>query len=110
MVAAGNAAARERMAAYKQKQLTDAARSLVSEWGRLSADYRKALPTLELAPALGSAKERLAQFGERLQAQPAVLAVLRTCGAEFEISATSDLAKVVADAQPARAGRSDAGG
>jgi Ti-type conjugative transfer relaxase TraA len=102
MVAAGKAAARERMAAYKQQQLTGAARSLVSEWGRLEADYRKALPALEQDPSLGGAKERMAQFGERLQAQPGVLAVLRTRGNEFGVSEGSDLARVVAGAQPAR--------
>ena len=103
MVAAGKAAARERMAVYKQKQLAEAARHLVSEWGQLAADYRKALPELERDPTLGGAKEKLAEFGERLQAQPLVLAVLRERGAAFGISATSSLAKVVADAQPARA-------
>ena len=102
-VAAGKAAARERLAAYKQEKLAGAARSLVSEWDRLTADYHKALPALETDPSLGGAKERLAQFGERLQAQPEVWAVLRARGAECGISAGSDLAKVVADAQPARA-------
>ena len=103
-VAVGKAAARDRTAAYKQQQqLAGAARSLVNEWDRLMADYRKALPGLEQDPSLGGAKDRLAQFGERLQAQPGVLAVLRERGAAFGVSEGSDLAKVVADAQPARA-------
>ena len=102
MVAAGKAAARDRIAAYKQQQLAGAARSLVGDWGRLSVAYRTALPALETDPSLGGAKERLAQFGERLQAQPGVLALLRTRGNEFGVSEGSDLARVVAAAQPAR--------
>jgi len=103
MVAAGKAAAWARFADNKQQQLTGAAQSLVSDWGRLEAAYRTALPGLEQDPSLGGAKERLAQFGERLQAQPGVLAVLRERGAEFGVSEGADLAKVVADAQPGRA-------
>jgi len=102
-VATGKAAARDRIAAYKQQRQAGPARSLVDEWGRLEVAYRKALPELERDPSFGGAKEQLAQFGERLQAQPGVLAVLRERGAAFGISEGSDFAKLVADVQPARA-------
>ena len=102
-VAAGKAAARERFAAYKQEKLAGAARNMVSEWDRLTSDYSKALPALETDPTLGGARERLARFGERLQAQPEVWAALRARGAAFGVTETSNLARVVADAQPARA-------
>jgi Ti-type conjugative transfer relaxase TraA len=103
MVAAGKAAARERMATYKQQRVNEAARGMVSEWGQLTSDYRKALPELEKDPTLGGVKERLERFGQSLQAQPEVLKVLRERGAEFGIAEKSSLAQVVADAQPARA-------
>lgn len=102
-IKAGRAVARDRIATYKQQHVASTARGLVREWERLSTDYNKALPTIGKDATLNGTKARLEEFGQRLQAQPDVLKALHGRGAEFGLTEKSSLARIVADAQPARA-------
>jgi hypothetical protein len=107
-VASGRAGFRERYEAHKRQQAFEAARDeqargLVREWDRLTAAYNKTLPGLETDPTLGGARARLARFGDALQAYPDAAQALRERGSAFGVGKDSNLARVLADQQPARA-------
>ena len=105
-ISAGRAGFRERYAAHQRQQAAaerdKAAQTLVRDWKRLIQEYSAALPRLEADPALGGTRERLLQFGQALRDQPEVVKRLREDGAAFGLSATSNLTRVLADAQPER--------
>ncbi len=107
-IASGRAGFRQRYEAHLQRQAAEAARDemargLVGQWGRLTDDYKKALPSLKADPTLGGARERLLQFGQILRDNPDVVKVLRERGLAFGIRDESNLAKVITDPQTAHA-------
>jgi Ti-type conjugative transfer relaxase TraA len=104
--AAGRAGFRERFEAHKRQQAQArdeaAARALVGQWDRLLAAYNTALPQLEADPALGGARERLAQFGRGVTEQPGAARVLHEQGESFGMAERSNLARILADRAPER--------
>ena len=107
-IASGRAAFRQRYEAHQQRQAADAARDekardLAHQWDRLMDEYTKALPGLEVDPALGGTRARLLQFGRTLRAHPEAATALRQRGPAFGVGERSDLARVLADQQPERA-------
>ncbi len=104
--AAGRAGFRERFEAHKRQQAQTrdeaAARMLVGQWDRLLAAYNVALPQMEADPALGGARERLAQFGRGVGEQPGATRVLREQGEAFGMAERPNLARIVADREPER--------
>lgn len=107
-IASGRAAFRQRYEAHQQRQAADAARDekardLAHQWDRLMDEYTKALPGLEVDPALGGTRARLFQFGRTLRAHPEAATALRQRGPAFGVGERSDLARVLADQQPERA-------
>jgi Ti-type conjugative transfer relaxase TraA len=106
--AEGRAGFRERFEAHKRQQAQAqardeaAARALVGQWDRLLAAYSAALPQLEADPALGGARERLAQFGRGVGEQPGAARVLHEQGGAFGMAERPNLARIVADREPER--------
>ena len=98
-IASGRAAFRQRYEAHQQRQAADAARDekardLAHQWDRLMDEYTKALPGLEVDPALGGTRARLLQFGRTLRAHPEAATALRQRGPAFGVGERSDLARV----------------